>query len=864
MSFKGGLPGARGAASAPDGTCGTHRELVLAELTALSGNSGVIMQPPYKGYLKCEWIVRAPQTAASSDVSILFDSFHVAEDDLVTVYECVEPSCASVVKVDSFSSFHLPFSVLSDKGHGLKITLESDSKKLMKGFLATYCPAASAPCNSLRPVHGLEPGLMRERGLMKSGSGIQHRQTATKNTRLRKKSAKRSGRLSPGATHWKSRISMQTEAAEHTRKGKRPSGLGEMGAFKGQEWPRGSLRSRNLINLQDEDVKVPLLGHLQSQKRRGPQAEQQHRRNAKGSAHKETAREAYLALVARKLKSVKDRTTLHRQKVLQDKVERESNHLNDELPLQPLHPVPPGPGNPSSSARPSPESSSASIAQGHGGTSSRDEAIIRRPKTRTTKRIVSDPTQAPPARHLLDHDEYGGDGGGLDACQMIGCQFGCINAYPDGNVCDSHQGEVRADEWDDNNHENGAVEGWCNDRTACSTTGYDLRGSYGGSGYDSGGGDYYGGGGGDYGGGGGGYNYDGGGGCGGYSSDRCSDQEGYEDAYGLGCDYYKDMCWECGWNDWGATVSSYDACCACGGGDLCATAVGGATDGQGTKKCGCKDQCTDVLDFSGSASQETLTSSLDTDWGIDETGWEWDQIYRWSDCFWIVQTNGTASWLDINITNIPPAHFVEISSCHRDGKKCCFPETFGQTIEGSKITIRMANPPTFLRLDLKTYEDVDEYDSSQLVMQVKSFSQSEPPAVCGDGLPSGTETCDDGNMASFDGCSSECTIEDNWICKGDLAVDIAIEIDENTQQTVNVRGGPMFCKQMCTTDNPVCFLRVCAVGRFISCVGYVMRGGCVCVCVRGTKATAGCKLIIFSLSSFSFCPPVRCLHLKHV
>ena len=253
-------------------------------------------------------------------------------------------------------------------------------------------------------------------------------------------------------------------------------------------------------------------------------------------------------------------------------------------------------------------------------------------------------------------------------------------------------------------------------------------------------------------------------------------------------------------------MSAYEACCACGGGELCATAIGGVIDqNDQQKKCGCKNQCTDSLTFSGRVSQETLTASLDTDWGVSSQGW-FDPIYMWSDCFWIVQTNGPESWLDLNITNIPDAHFVEVSSCHRDGKTCCFPETFGQSLEGSKMVIRMANPPTFLRLDLKTYNDVEESDSSgDLVMQVQSYTQNEPPAVCGDSLPSGTETCDDGNMESGDGCSSECTIEENWLCKGDLAVDIVIEIDENTQQTVNVRGGPMFCKQMCTTDDPVIF-----------------------------------------------------------
>ena len=35
----------------------------------------------------------------------------------------------------------------------------------------------------------------------------------------------------------------------------------------------------------------------------------------------------------------------------------------------------------------------------------------------------------------------------------------------------------------------------------------------------------------------------------------------------------------------------------------------------------------------------------------------------------------------------------------------------------------------------------------------------EPPAVCGDGLLRGAEECDDGNLASDDGCSADCKLE---------------------------------------------------------------------------------------------------------
>ena len=41
----------------------------------------------------------------------------------------------------------------------------------------------------------------------------------------------------------------------------------------------------------------------------------------------------------------------------------------------------------------------------------------------------------------------------------------------------------------------------------------------------------------------------------------------------------------------------------------------------------------------------------------------------------------------------------------------------------------------------------------------------EEDAVCGDGLLDGSEICDDGNIESGDGCSSECRIEDGWNCE---------------------------------------------------------------------------------------------------
>ncbi|MFZ6178461.1 DUF4215 domain-containing protein [Nannocystis pusilla] len=47
-------------------------------------------------------------------------------------------------------------------------------------------------------------------------------------------------------------------------------------------------------------------------------------------------------------------------------------------------------------------------------------------------------------------------------------------------------------------------------------------------------------------------------------------------------------------------------------------------------------------------------------------------------------------------------------------------------------------------------------------VETEGSSTTEPnPGVCGDGVIEGLESCDDGNTASGDGCSSECLIEGN-------------------------------------------------------------------------------------------------------
>ena len=44
----------------------------------------------------------------------------------------------------------------------------------------------------------------------------------------------------------------------------------------------------------------------------------------------------------------------------------------------------------------------------------------------------------------------------------------------------------------------------------------------------------------------------------------------------------------------------------------------------------------------------------------------------------------------------------------------------------------------------------------------------EKKAKCGDGVRARTETCDDGNAADSDGCSSSCSVEAGYMCRGAL------------------------------------------------------------------------------------------------
>jgi cysteine-rich repeat protein len=65
------------------------------------------------------------------------------------------------------------------------------------------------------------------------------------------------------------------------------------------------------------------------------------------------------------------------------------------------------------------------------------------------------------------------------------------------------------------------------------------------------------------------------------------------------------------------------------------------------------------------------------------------------------------------------------------------------------------------------------------------------PAVCGDGIQSLGEECDDGNSVSGDGCSATCTVEE---CDAAAALAVGTVTGDTT-------GGGTFLQSFCTSDN---------------------------------------------------------------
>lgn len=86
-----------------------------------------------------------------------------------------------------------------------------------------------------------------------------------------------------------------------------------------------------------------------------------------------------------------------------------------------------------------------------------------------------------------------------------------------------------------------------------------------------------------------------------------------------------------------------------------------------------------------------------------------------------------------------------------------------------------------------------------------------PPPVCGDGIKSGTEACDDGNLTNGDGCSSTCQVEPGFACAGNPSVCAPICGD-------GIRSGAEACDDGNLSNGDGCS-STCQVEPGFSCVG---------------------------------------------
>jgi cysteine-rich repeat protein len=101
--------------------------------------------------------------------------------------------------------------------------------------------------------------------------------------------------------------------------------------------------------------------------------------------------------------------------------------------------------------------------------------------------------------------------------------------------------------------------------------------------------------------------------------------------------------------------------------------------------------------------------------------------------------------------------------CHRNCKKCSGPENYHCIDCQSSIGYIKDSSYFMTQRDTYTCLTCEEYD---IRLKTPTNGKLQCEEICGDGYNMGIFQCDDGNLLSGDGCSSNCEIENGWECSG--------------------------------------------------------------------------------------------------
>lgn len=92
--------------------------------------------------------------------------------------------------------------------------------------------------------------------------------------------------------------------------------------------------------------------------------------------------------------------------------------------------------------------------------------------------------------------------------------------------------------------------------------------------------------------------------------------------------------------------------------------------------------------------------------------------------------------------------------------------------------------------------------------------------LCGNGVIDNNEECDDNNIASFDGCSSMCMVEDHWACSGTPSKCVPVK-EQETVPNAPAEAGTVDVSDMSAFER--CRLLGCAADQWCSNQGCLQR-----------------------------------------